>query len=554
MIGATPGGWDLDTDFVAVGSGLAGTCAALAAYEGGLKTIVVEKSAKAGGVCGWSGGEVFVPANPLMREQGLEDSVEKGREYLRFLGGGYENAELQDRLLGLSSWAVEYCREVAKVQWKLIRGFPDYHHPHAPGTVAEGRYLEVELFAGASLGPWQSKTWLTPHAPNGVTHDEMFQWGGLSQMAKWDYRLMGKRLGQDFRGMGPGMMGYFIKAVAVDRAIPVHLKTSARGLIQDEQGVAGLLCESMGKTLRIRARCGVLLGCGGYDWHPEFPRYFEGLPEWNSMVQATMEGDNLVLGGDVGASLAGVPGHNLGMFFGYQIPGETSEGRPLFRASWEGGYPHALWVDQQGKRFADESFYRDYLPKVRSWDGVKQGHPHYPPYLIVDQQYRERYVLGTTFPGQPLPEGFGESGDTPEDLALKLGIDPVEFRASLDRFNDEASRGVDSQFGRGTYPWAAKMTGDSAYPNPNLGTVCKPPFHGIRLRPVGVGINSVGLRTDTRARVLNTRGQVIPGLYAAGNAAACLDLGAGYQSGLSNLRGIVWGLVAGRHAAGQETP
>ena len=47
---------------------------------------------------------------------------------------------------------------------------------------------------------------------------------------------------------------------------------------------------------------------------------------------------------------------------------------------------------------------------------------------------------------------------------------------------------------------------------------------------------------------MHVRGRPIEGLYAAGNSAALLDIGAGYQSGLSNLRGMVWGWVAGQHA------
>jgi 3-oxosteroid 1-dehydrogenase len=47
------------------------------------------------------------------------------------------------------------------------------------------------------------------------------------------------------------------------------------------------------------------------------------------------------------------------------------------------------------------------------------------------------------------------------------------------------------------------------------------------------------------------RGKPIAGLYAVGNAAAPLDIGAGYQSGVSNLRGLVGGYVAAKHAVGR---
>src|SRR6185503_252474 len=111
------------------------------------------------------------------------------------------------------------------------------HYPVAPGTVGEGRYLEVELFPGAELGPWQHKVSLSPHMPNGITHDELFAWGGFPRVMKWDFALMGKRVRQDLRGFGPGMMASFVKAAMVDRKIPAHLATPARGLIADDGAV-----------------------------------------------------------------------------------------------------------------------------------------------------------------------------------------------------------------------------------------------------------------------------------------------------------------------------
>jgi 3-oxosteroid 1-dehydrogenase len=92
------------------------------------------------------------------------------------------------------------------------------------------------------------------------------------------------------------------------------------------------------------------------------------------------------------------------------------------------------------------------------------------------------------------------------------------------------------------------MTGDRARKNPNLGPLDKPPFYGMRLRVASVGINCAGLKTNGNAQVMHVRGRPIPGLYAVGNSAAPLDIGAGYQSGLSNLRGMVGGYLAARHA------
>jgi 3-oxosteroid 1-dehydrogenase len=367
---------------------------------------------------------------------------------------------------------------------------------------------------------------------------------------KWDFATLGKRMSEDWRGFGPGMMAWFIKAAVIDRGIPALVETPARELIFEDGAVVGVRAERGGKPLTVRARRGVVLAAGGYDWHDSLPRYFEQLPEWNSQVQPSVTGDAFVMATEHGAAVGGVPANNLGLIFGYRIPGEEHDGKPLWRGSWEGGYPHAIWVNRAGQRFADESFYRDYVPKVRAWDGVRQVQANYPPYLIFDQSFRERYPLGTFLPTQELPEALVARAPTLHELAGKLGIDGAALARTVERFNRFAAEGMDPDFGRGTYPWAAMMTGDfQKGGNPNLAPLDKPPFYGLQMHPVSVGINALGLRTNRDYQVMHVRGRPIAGLYACGNAAAPLDIGAGYQSGMSNLRGMVGGFLAGRHAA-----
>jgi 3-oxosteroid 1-dehydrogenase len=552
MAGA-PARWDLEADVVSIGSGLGGLSAAITAHDLGASCLVLEKAAKLGGLSGFGGGEVFVPANHKMKELGLADTLEEGRRYYEFIAAGYARTAHQKKLLDTLHEAIAYMGEKAGVRWKACQGLPDYYYPDAPGSKASGRYLSVELFDAKTLGEWQHKTWLTPIMPPGALHEEMYAWGGLAKVTTWDYELLGKRIAEDLRSFGPGMMGYFVKAAVIDRKIPALIETPVRALVADANGgVIGVRAERGGKDFFVRAKKGVVLSVGGYDHNRAMARMFEEMPDWNGVFPAYLDGDHLVMGPELGAAIASVPPTNLALFYGYQIPGEEVEGRPFWRSSWEGGVPHAIWVNKYGERFCDESFYKEYQPRIRHWDGKKQEQPNTDIYLVFDGNYRERYPLGSFMPGQELPEGMVVVANTPRELAQRLEIDPDRFEKTLARFNANAKQGQDPDFARGSMPWAIRLVGDLDYPNPLLGPLDKPPYHAVRLRPVSVGINSHGLDWNLDAQVLHVRGHPIPGLYAVGNSAALVDLGGGYQSGTSNSRAITWGYVAGRHAAARR--
>ena len=198
--------FDREVDVVCVGSGLGGVTAALAAHDAGGEALILEKAPKLGGVCAYSGGEVFVPCNHKLAQSGRPDDTTAAWAYLAFLAGGYADPELAKVLFERGPEVAQWVEEVAGIPWRIIDDFPDYHFPKAPGTVAEGRYLETELFEGKELGPWQKKVYTTPHMPPGIRHDELFAWGGLPRMMEWDFQKMGARIGADVRGMGPAMM------------------------------------------------------------------------------------------------------------------------------------------------------------------------------------------------------------------------------------------------------------------------------------------------------------------------------------------------------------
>jgi 3-oxosteroid 1-dehydrogenase len=151
-VAEVPARWDLEVDVACVGSGLGAVTAAIRAHDAGARAVILEKAPKLGGVCAYSGGEVFVPDNYKMRELGIPDSEEAGRAYLRFLGGGYADERMQRLLYDTGREAARWLGEHAKIPWKPIAGFPDYHYPHAPGTVAGGRYLRSSSSTAPASG------------------------------------------------------------------------------------------------------------------------------------------------------------------------------------------------------------------------------------------------------------------------------------------------------------------------------------------------------------------------------------------------------------------
>jgi 3-oxosteroid 1-dehydrogenase len=158
-------------------------------------------------------------------------------------------------------------------------------------------------------------------------------------------------------------------------------------------------------------------------------------------------------------------------------------------------------------------------------------------------------------PQQEWPEGLGVVADSLRELAGKIGVDVAGLEATIASFNANAEKGVDPDFGRGTHPWSEWMCGDRFHkPNANLGALEKGPFYAVEMKRMGgTAITSAGILADQHGQALDWHDRPIPGLYVAGNSMARMETGAVMQSGISNARGMTYGWLIGRHAAGQPS-
>jgi 3-oxosteroid 1-dehydrogenase len=343
------------------------------------------------------------------------------------------------------------------------------------------------------------------------------------------------------------LYGYIKDALAA-RKIEVLFETPGKRLVADDSGVIGILAEAKGKPIAIKAKRGVVLGTGGFDFNPEMRAAFLRGPIYFSNAAQTNTGDGHLMGMAVGAALG-----NMNSFWG--LPGFISK---LGSFSGEGDWaiyrskPGSITVNKCGERFMNESTM--YHTGARAWysyDTGKYEWRNLPSFALFDSGYTAKYPLpGALYKVGVVPAYF-KKADTLEDLAKALGIDPAGLKDTVARFNANAKNGVDPEWHRGESPNERLTGGDPSradLKNACLAALETPPFYGANIWPGTCGTNG-GLKTNADAQVLNVWGEPIPGLYATGNTMASV-MGAAYPGGGATVgAGLTFAYIAAQHLA-----
>jgi hypothetical protein len=200
-------------------------------------------------------------------------------------------------------------------------------------------------------------------------------------------------------------------------------------------------------------------------------------------------------------------------------PGITHpDGTSTFSLWFTGG----IFVDGTGERFVNESWAYDRIGRVVI-DRMNAGRLTLPFWMIYDDREGVRPPVRST--SVPLGEtrhyedtGLWVSAGTLGELAHKIGVPAAKLVATVARFNTFAESGTDEDFHRGDEPYDRSFA-DGASP---LVPIETGPFHAAAFGLSDLGTKG-GLRTDATARVLDTSGEVIKGLYAAGNSMAAVS-------------------------------
>ena len=201
------------------------------------------------------------------------------------------------------------------------------------------------------------------------------------------------------------------------------------------------------------------------------------------------------------------------------------DGRAAF-ALW---FTAGIFVDHSGARFVNESAPYDRIGRTII-DALEDGRLRTPFWMVYDDRDGDVPPVKATNVSMVEPQRYREAGlwrtgETLEELATAIGVPADALAATVARFNEMVAAGSDSDFGRGDEAYDRAFSGGE----PPLVPIDTPPFHAAAFGLSDLGTKG-GLRTDTRARVLDGEGRAIPGLYAAGNTMAAVS-GTTYPGG-----------------------
>ena len=346
-------------------------------------------------------------------------------------------------------------------------------------------------------------------------------WGGLT-VETW--------------GGGPGLVAAWTESARKNR-VGVLYEARALDLLADDEGVKGLRVRHGGRTTELKAKC-VVLAAGGFQANAEWRTRYLG-PGWDlAKVRGTRfnTGDGIRMALDIGAMPTGNWSGCHAVSWDRNAPefGDLTVGDNFQKHS----YPWGIMINGRGERFVDEG------ADFRNYTYAKYGHVVLAQPGQFAWQIFDRKVLHLLRDEYRIKRVTKVRADTLEELVKKLeDVNAARALETITAYNAAVQTAVafdpNVKDGRGTKGLAVPK---SNWAN----TIDEPPFEAYAVT-CGLTFTFGGVKIDVDARVIDTDGAVIPGLYAAGEMVGGLFY-FNYPGGTGLMAGSVFGRIAGGSA------
>lgn len=489
----------VDADVVVVGAGGAGMTAAITAAAEGKSVVILESQSMVGGnsvraTGGMNAGKtVYQDENEFGESAGVEKTLKTAAEK-------YADNE-----------TITALAKTVSEQWAAYQANPTGYFDSVElmelDTMIGGKGInDPELVETLCANSADAIDWLDEH---GITLHNVSSFGGASV----------KRIHRPVNAEGKTVSvgSYMIPLLQENcekAGVKMMLDTTATEILTDANGAAvGVKATgASGETVTVNAKA-VVLATGGFGANLDMVvKYKPELKGFMTTNAPGIQGQGIEMAQAIGAATVDMDQIQI-------HPTVEANTAALITEGLRGD--GAVLINEEGQRFIDEVGTRDVVSAAE----IAQTGSY--SWLVVDQAMADASSVIQGY----IKKGYTVTGSTYEELGKAMGVDAAAFAETMEKWNGYVEAKNDPDFGR------------TSFANP-LNTA---PYYAVKVT-AGVHHTMGGLKINANTEVLNEKGEVIPGLFAAGEVTGGVH-GANRLGGNAVADFTVFGRIAGAAAS-----
>ena len=489
----------VEADVVVVGAGGAGMTAAITAAAEGKSVVILESQSMVGGnsvraTGGMNAGKtVYQDENEFGESAGVEKTLKTAAEK-------YADNE-----------TITALAKTVSEQWAAYQANPTGYFDSVElmelDTMIGGKGInDPELVETLCANSADAIDWLDEH---GITLHNVSSFGGASV----------KRIHRPVNAEGKTVSvgSYMIPLLQENcekAGVKMMLDTTATEILTDANGAAvGVKATgASGETVTVNAKA-VVLASGGFGANLDMVvKYKPELKGFMTTNAPGIQGQGIEMAQAIGAATVDMDQIQI-------HPTVEANTAALITEGLRGD--GAILINEEGQRFIDEVGTRDVVSAAE----IAQTGSY--SWLVVDQAMVDASSVIQGY----IKKGYTVTGATYEELGKAMGVDAAAFAETMDKWNGYVEAKNDPDFGR------------TSFANP-LNTA---PYYAVKVT-AGVHHTMGGLKINANTEVLNEKGEVIPGLFAAGEVTGGVH-GANRLGGNAVADFTVFGRIAGAAAS-----